>query len=992
MFDQRGPKRRPAGSLFDALEGWHDESPVGVSPWEDDAIGETPSTAWGEIPHRAEMEATFRADFSGVRAHLGLDDALDPFDADAAARGDDVVFASTSPEPALVAHELAHVQQQRNAGGGAHGTGGGESRPDDEAEREADTVAAQVGGGARHVAVSAQPSAAVHFNRRGGPPKASYSAQGAEALSDDDLDQLALRSRHTMATSEDADLARGDLYNAEWAASQRGHDLAAPAAGSETVSAGGYVFSSNPEHVRFVLERVIAERGLAGARKIIPEVTRAQGSGEPAMPGAGAGSRATAPGIAGIVERELASMEADAADFLTTFEQAGRAEIERQLDASEATVRGAISRYGIQWSPAFEAMLAPFIASDDPNPINLAGAAFEAQLAQTLGGALGVKQQPLYSIAQNKETSSLVATAQEIQAAQGRTKRANAKFDSEINRLARLPENASRIKANLEDLDDQDWQVDEGYGGEARDLAESQLRDDMAATAERAAIGEASGPGSPPVSTAAVNLAGDAKLAGDTQAETTAVGEAAHPILAAFRNDEIGQIAGASPDQLAKTIAREVLEKLGNIRKVRSGLSRGKYSVWKLPRIVTATSQALHVPDGSWRARVRDEKIQQAQDDGMWVHLALTVLGVGLSLLAAVPTGGSSLAAGASTAAAVGGTMLDVYTAGTALSNYDYQHAAAHSDFDPYKAIADHDPDFTSVVMSLAAAGVGVAATVSIIRRASLLKDIARRAAASGDAELLARMRQLRQEVNAASSGSGIDPPLGDQVVANTVGDAAVGAKTEATATEKAGAAGTGETASDAAEKSAAGSERATASETEAPTSETEAPTSETEATTTPETEATTSTSSEVGEASKPTAPRGKPVRRPAARHTLKKVTQGSVAKEVNTVIEPRVDVAADVEAINAGNAQFSVTDNGVRTYTVNGRTYGVEPNGTLYPMTGDGFIVLNRNAYKVLGIFNKFGDGARGAQIIELMRPTAGITDADVEAARGAWRAGRGG
>jgi filamentous hemagglutinin len=81
-----------------------------------------------------------------------------------------------------------------------------------------------------------------------------------------------------------------------------------------------------------------------------------------------------------------------------------------------------------------------------------------------------------------------------------------------------------------------------------------------------------------------------------------------------------------------------------------------------------------------------------------------------------------------------------------------------------------------------------------------------------------------------------------------------------------------------------------------------------------------------------------------------------------------------------------------VHTYTVNGRTYGVEAGGTLFPMTGDGFIMLNRNAYKVLGILNKFGDTPRALEIIELQRPSAKFTDADIESGRQAWHAGQGG
>jgi hypothetical protein len=133
-------------------------------------------------------------------------------------------------------------------------------------------------------------------------------------------------------------------------------------------------------------------------------------------------------------------------------------------------------------------------------------------------------------------------------------------------------------------------------------------------------------------------------------------------------------------------------------------------------------------------------------------------------------------------------------------------------------------------------------------------------------------------------------------------------------------------------------------------------------------------------------------LKKPAPRHTLKKVTQGSVAKDLNTVIEPRVNVADDVQAVAEGKAVPGRTADGIPTYTVNGRTYGVEASGTLFPMSGDGFILLNRNAYKVLGIFNKFGNTPRALEIIELQRPTSRFTDADIESALHAWRAGQGG
>lgn len=105
----------------------------------------------------------------------------------------------------------------------------------------------------------------------------------------------------------------------------------------------------------------------------------------------------------------------------------------------------------------------------------------------------------------------------------------------------------------------------------------------------------------------------------------------------------------------------------------------------------------------------------------------------------------------------------------------------------------------------------------------------------------------------------------------------------------------------------------------------------------------------------------------PATRHYADKVTQTSVAKEVNTVIDRAVvDISADVAAIRSGQAQ-NVGD----TFVVNGRTYGMH-DGTLYPMSGPGLYTLDRGGYKALGVLNKFGDTPQAEIILKNMGVSA--------------------
>ena len=103
-------------------------------------------------------------------------------------------------------------------------------------------------------------------------------------------------------------------------------------------------------------------------------------------------------------------------------------------------------------------------------------------------------------------------------------------------------------------------------------------------------------------------------------------------------------------------------------------------------------------------------------------------------------------------------------------------------------------------------------------------------------------------------------------------------------------------------------------------------------------------------------------------------------------MISPDVNVTEDIAAMNRGDAVPGVGPNGAKNYTVNGRVYEIEANGTVYPVDGPGLFPLNRPAFKALGVLNKFGNSDRAAEILASMK----IADADIEAAKAAWRSGQ--
>jgi len=116
-------------------------------------------------------------------------------------------------------------------------------------------------------------------------------------------------------------------------------------------------------------------------------------------------------------------------------------------------------------------------------------------------------------------------------------------------------------------------------------------------------------------------------------------------------------------------------------------------------------------------------------------------------------------------------------------------------------------------------------------------------------------------------------------------------------------------------------------------------------------------------------------------RHRLASVTQKTRAKPMNSVIEPTVDVAADVAAINQGRAARQGD-----VFTFNERRYRLEPGGRVYPVDGPGVHQLPRGAFRALGVYNRFGHAIRAETILDEM----GIIPVEREAARRAWRAGQ--
>lgn len=98
----------------------------------------------------------------------------------------------------------------------------------------------------------------------------------------------------------------------------------------------------------------------------------------------------------------------------------------------------------------------------------------------------------------------------------------------------------------------------------------------------------------------------------------------------------------------------------------------------------------------------------------------------------------------------------------------------------------------------------------------------------------------------------------------------------------------------------------------------------------------------------------GKSVKPPHWRHTINGARNGEI-KPTNTIILRGYEdpVKADVKGIADGDATWNPATN---RYEINGRSYGVEPNGTTFPDSGPGLAKLDRNEYAALKELAKAG------------------------------------
>ncbi len=120
-------------------------------------------------------------------------------------------------------------------------------------------------------------------------------------------------------------------------------------------------------------------------------------------------------------------------------------------------------------------------------------------------------------------------------------------------------------------------------------------------------------------------------------------------------------------------------------------------------------------------------------------------------------------------------------------------------------------------------------------------------------------------------------------------------------------------------------------------------------------------------------------------RHRIQHVRQRTPTRSnVNSVVEPWVDMVAETDAIARGEASRNGDE-----YTINGRLYRIKTVNTgkrLYPIDGPGVHQLSRIEFKALGVYNDLGVTPRVEMIITKM----GVTIAEQRRVRALWEIGK--
>lgn len=232
-----------------------------------------------------------------------------------------------------------------------------------------------------------------------------------------------------------------------------------------------------------------------------------------------------------------------------------------------------------------------------------------------------------------------------------------------------------------------------------------------------------------------------------------------YPILASYKRyvddrveldiDGLEKLTGPGR---AQSVYDRIMPVIANLDETEANFD--DIDVWKEPRILQRTMPDFAIAPGSLHAQMIQRRSMMAQREGWWKAYAIGALTFALALAAAIPTGGSSLAAAGVVVAEIGGAALDIYLLADHLAEYDLDRAKTGTDLDKAKVISTKEPSLFWLAFDIVLTGIGLAAATRVFG------DIAERITKAGPftraetEEAIAHVHKLAREGKLSADGA----------------------------------------------------------------------------------------------------------------------------------------------------------------------------------------------------------------------------------------------
>ena len=203
--------------------------------------------------------------------------------------------------------------------------------------------------------------------------------------------------------------------------------------------------------------------------------------------------------------------------------------------------------------------------------------------------------------------------------------------------------------------------------------------------------------------------------------------EREHPILAAYRRGgdiekvDLGTLGMDPVQDEMKAVVLQVLPKIADIIKVKYlvkiGPANHGISPLALAPVVALTRANMFIPDGSLRAGIVQDLVDEAADtEPTWVKVAA----VALAIVTLIPSGGTSLAIPLGAA----GAGFAVYSAAAAWREYDVHKSLANTDLDLARSLSTEEPSLTGFAVSLVSLGLEAIPLIHAFNTARKIKAL----------------------------------------------------------------------------------------------------------------------------------------------------------------------------------------------------------------------------------------------------------------------------